>query len=113
MPVDKSNISINQLYKSITLQSILRLNPQNIKIGGKEILSEFDKSDVSKEFNADWGATSSFSLPKKKEDNTKFCIVLSLFKKDKGLIIVYYLFENPSTDLSFVEKNFNSLKFKK
>lgn len=114
IPSHNSKIKIDELYRSITFQTIVKLNKENLHSSNKDLLTEFNSSSVSNEFNADWGATSSFVLnTNKKVDHYNFCIILALFKEGKGLVISYFLFNDEEKGLKLVEENFHNLIFKK
>ncbi|WP_024773113.1 hypothetical protein [Aquimarina macrocephali] len=107
----KDNL-LNKIYKNIALQSLVKFSQASDGLlSGEKLITEFDNLNVKKEFNADWGGTSSFKFTSDRFCKYKFCIILFLYKKDKGLAITYFLFDKESVGLQEVENNFHNLTF--
>jgi hypothetical protein len=51
----------------------------------------FDSLAVRKEFNADWGASSSFTLKKTSFQEKKYCTVVALHKENAADVLIYFI----------------------
>ncbi len=101
------------IFKSIALLSLVEFSRASSSLTSNEdLISEFDSLSVAREFNADWGGTSSFVFASDEFCGYKFCVILFLYKKDRGLVITYFLFNNQHEGLKEIENNFHNLVFK-
>lgn len=61
------------------------------------------EQQLKEDFNADWGVIAFFP-PKASFSNFKNCKLLCLFKENKGIAFVYYLFDEPVEALDYREQ---------
>ena len=62
---------------------------------------------LQEEFNADWGAIAFFQ-PKKEFSTKEHCKMVAIHAEGKGNVYIFYLFDDPQTDL---EELFATLRF--
>lgn len=67
-----------------------------------------DELELRDKFNADWGKVFFFK-PKEQFSTSKHCKMLSLYAEGKGMALVFFLFDKPSTEL---DNRFLALRFK-
>ena len=79
---------------SMNLVSTLASNSEDALIS-YHILSD---ADLKEKYNADWGLVAYFR-PKKNFSEKKHCKMLSLFSEGKGIVSVFYLFDEVSEEL--------------
>ena len=67
-----------------------------------------EEEDLKEKFHADWGSIAYFQ-PKTKFAGYKHCRLLGLYQEGKGMIYVFFLFDEPSR---FLDNRLHSLSFK-
>ena len=108
----KNNL-LDRIYRSVALQSLIefaKVTSSDLS-SNESLIKEFDSFNVEQEFNADWGGTSSFVFTTSNLGNYKFCIILFLYKKNRGLVTTYFLFNDEKKGLEEVKNNFHNLIF--
>jgi hypothetical protein len=75
-------------------------------------VTEFDKTSVKQEFNADWGGTVAVVPRKEFAQNYKYCMIVALHKSHKGDAYIFFLSDSPDGFNESVATVFHALKFK-
>lgn len=101
------NINPNQFFAS-SLQAIVL----NISGGKMPRLQPFPPQAVKAEFNAEWGATTSFEVGKEFGQGYKYCMVVAIHKNNLADAYCFYLSDTQETMNELLRPVFHSLKFK-
>lgn len=72
----------------------------------------FDSDQVKSEFNADWGATSTFIPGTSFSRDYTNCLLIFLHKDDVGDVYIFFLAKEKETLFSEAQKYFYNLKFR-
>ena len=91
--VRASREMLEHLFQSISISSTVATNDEDALMA----LHEMSNQDLKK-YNADWGA-SFFFQPKKMFSSKKHGKMIALFKEDRGMVIIFYLFNEPSEEV--------------
>jgi len=75
-------------------------------------ITEFDKTSVKNEFNADWGGTVAFQPKGEFGQNYKYCMIIALHKSHQGDAYIFYLSDSPEGFNELMAPAFHSLKFR-
>ena len=90
--------------RTMQLLSNVATNQQSLIVA----IHRLDKTQIEKEYNADWGAIAYFS-PKVKFAYKDHCKLLVLHKDDVATVFVFFLFDKPTEEL---ENLMSSIRFK-
>ena len=71
-------------------------------------MHQIEDDNLKEHFNADWGNIAYFQ-PKSKFSNRKHCRLLGLYNEGKGMVYVFFLFDEPSR---FLDNRLYALRFK-
>ncbi len=70
-------------------------------------LHQIEEEDLKADFDADWGSFAFFQ-PKAKFSTRKHCRLLGLYKEERGMIYVFFLFDEPN---KFLDNRLYALRF--
>ena len=70
-------------------------------------LHQIEADELKQKFNADWGSFAFFQ-PKTKFSDKKHCRLLGLYKENRGMIYVFFLFDEPT---KFLDDRLYALRF--
>lgn len=97
----------NDYYK-LQMQAVL----MNIAKQESPEYDEFQKAAVSKEFNADWGATCFVEAGEELTTEYKYCMMVGLHKNNLGDAYCFYLSDTSEGIQELMGIAFHALKFK-
>jgi hypothetical protein len=82
----------SELPNVLTFRTVTNVasNTENLLISAIKPPDE----QLLKDFNADWGMIY-FFVPKPRFANWPYCRMLSLYKKEKGTVLIFFLFDDP------------------
>jgi hypothetical protein len=107
----KSEMEEQRPFRNSSYGTIYQTVMLNIT-GGVEYKSTiFDSASVKKEFNADWGATCFVDLNSNFGKGYKYCMIVSIHKKDVADAYYFYLANTKENFSENMKPLFHTLKF--
>jgi hypothetical protein len=96
----------NSQYEEIFKTALL-----NITGGVDHKIQVFNLDSVKEEFNADWGATAFVELDSDFGKGFKYCMIVTIHKKDVADAYYFYLANSKENFMDYAKPFFHSLKF--
>lgn len=102
----------NNYYKSSMYAILSNVSDGKVGLGTAKLIT-FDKQEVKKEFNADWGASAVLEVGKTFGQKYKYCMVVAIHKDNQADAYIFYLANSTEDFGDLIEDTmFFSLKFK-
>jgi hypothetical protein len=92
-------------------EAVFQTTIANISGGQFPSYNQFPPEAVKREFNADWGAATSCRLGKEFGQDYKYCLAITIYKKDIGSAYIFFITDNEEYLHTLVEPVFHALKF--
>lgn len=92
-------------------ESIFQVTIANISGGQFLTPTLFPPEAVKEEFNADWGGVVSCRLGKEFGQDYKYCLAMTIYKKEVGSAYIFFVTDNSEDLHTLVEPVFHALKF--
>ncbi len=75
------------------------------------VIEELSETEIKKEFNANWGATSAFKPTSVFGGNFNFCSVQAMKKNKVGEIYIFWMFTDVENQEILLQKSFKTIIF--